>query len=95
VEPIPTMRCYVYRSEKRSDTYVYLREEGGFGALPESLHASLMPLVLALVVDLVPGRKLAREDAEVVRANLIERGFHVQLPPPALHLPDNRPAHAH
>jgi len=95
VESDTLMRCYVYRSEKRSDTYVYLREEGAFGALPETLAQGLMPLVLALVVELVPGRKLAREDAEVVRANLIARGFHVQLPPPVVDLPANRPAHGH
>lgn len=87
------MRCYVYRSEKRADTYVYLREEGAFDVLPEALRASLQPLVAALSFELVEGRRLAREDAAVVRANLLERGFHIQLPPPADYLPDMMPAH--
>jgi uncharacterized protein YcgL (UPF0745 family) len=91
---IPTpMRCYVYRSEKRADTYVYLRDEGAFELLPDPLRASLSPLVAALSFELTEGRALAREDAAVVRANLRERGFHVQLPPPAHSLPDMMPAH--
>lgn len=87
------MRCHVYRSEKRADTYVYLREEGGFDCLPEPLRASLWPLVHSLSFELTPERRLAREDSEVVRTNLRERGFHVQLPPPSFDLPDQMPAH--
>ncbi|WP_395787664.1 YcgL domain-containing protein [Aquimonas sp.] len=87
------MRCYVYRSEKRPDAYVYLRDEGGFELLPESLRASLAPFTFALSVELTPGRTLAREDAAVVRANLAENGFHVQLPPRLIDLPDSMPAH--
>lgn len=91
---IPTpMRCYVYRSEKRADTYVYLREEGAFELLPESLRASLLPLVAALSFELTEERPLAREDSAVVRANLRDLGFHVQLPPPTHSLPDMMPAH--
>lgn len=87
------MRCYVYRSEKRANTYVYLREEGAFEVLPDTLRAGLLPLVPALDFELGEGRRLAQEDADVVRANLRERGFHVQLPPPTDRLPDMMPAH--
>ena len=34
-----------------------------------------------LEVALTPERKLAREDAAVVRENLALRGFHLQFPP--------------
>lgn len=87
------MRCYVYRSEKRADTYVYLREEGAFELLPEALRTGLLPLVATLSFELTEDRRLAREDAAVVRANLRDRGFHVQLPPPTHRLPDMMPAH--
>ena len=36
-----------------------------------------------LEVALTPERKLAREDAAVVRENLVLRGFHLQFPPAA------------
>jgi hypothetical protein len=88
------MRCFVYRSEKRAEAYVYLREQDAFDLLPEAVRASLWPLTFALSFELGPERRLARVDAEVVRANLAQDGFHVQLPPQIFHLPDNRPAHA-
>ena len=76
------MKCYVYRSARRADTYVYLRERDAFGLLPPAVAERLGALSLVLELDLSPGRRLAREDPEVVRRNLAAAGFHLQLPPP-------------
>ena len=76
------MQAFVYKSRRKSDTYVYLREREGFGLIPEPLRATLGPLDFVLEVALTPERKLAREDASVVRANLQSRGYHLQFPPP-------------
>ena len=38
-------------------------------------------LEFVLEVALTPERRLAREDAAVVRENLVTRGFHLQFPP--------------
>ena len=75
------MHAYVYKSQRKSDTYVYLRERDGFALIPETLRTSLGALQFVLDVALEPGRKLAREDADVVRTNLAARGFHLQFPP--------------
>ncbi|MEO8743449.1 MAG: YcgL domain-containing protein [Lysobacteraceae bacterium] len=75
------MHAYVYKSQRKSDTYVYLRERDGFALIPEPLLASLGALQFVLEVALEPGRQLAREDVAVVRANLAARGFHLQFPP--------------
>lgn len=75
------MQAYVYKSRRKSDTYVYLRERDGFGLIPEPLRGSLGALDFVLELALTAERKLAREDAEVVRSNLAERGFHLQFPP--------------
>jgi len=75
------MHCFVYRSRKRDDTYLYLRERDAFGLLPENIAASLGALDFVLEVELTPQRRLAREDAGVVRTNLEARGFHLQFPP--------------
>jgi uncharacterized protein YcgL (UPF0745 family) len=80
------MQAYVYKSRRKSDTYVYLREREGFGLIPEPLRSSLGALDFVLEVVLTPDRKLAREDAAVVRTNLVARGFHLQFPP--LHADD-------
>jgi uncharacterized protein len=76
------MNAYVYRSARQPDTYVYLATRDGFDCLPAPLRERLGALTFALELELAPGRKLAREDAGVVRANLAAHGFHLQLPPP-------------
>lgn len=75
------MQAYVYKSRRKSDTYVYLREREGFGLIPEPLRASLGALEFVLEVALGPERKLARADAQVVRSNLAASGYHLQFPP--------------
>lgn len=78
------MQAYVYRSQRKADTYVYLAAREDFACLPEPLRTQLGPLGFVLEVALTPDRKLAREDAAVVRGNLAARGFHVQFPPQPL-----------
>lgn len=75
------MRCLVYRSTLRADTYLYLPHEQALDEVPETLRQRLGRLELALEFDLVPERPLARCDARVVLAQLEERGYYLQLPP--------------
>lgn len=75
------MLAYVYKSLRKADTYVYLSEREGFERLPEPLRTQLGELSFVLELALTPERRLAREDAAVVRANLAARGFHIQFPP--------------
>lgn len=76
------MDCFVYKSLRRADTFVYLRERDGFDAIPATLAATLGPLSFVIELALSPERKLAREDVDTVIANLQGPGFHLQLPPP-------------
>jgi uncharacterized protein YcgL (UPF0745 family) len=75
------MHAYVYKSQRKADTYVYLAARDDFERLPEPLRTQLGPLQFVLDVALTPERKLAREDAALVRESLAERGFHLQFPP--------------
>ncbi len=75
------MQAYVYKSQRKDDTYVYLARRDGFDQLPEPLRTQLGPLRFVLEVALSADRKLAREDPAVVRENLAARGFHIQFPP--------------
>lgn len=75
------MHAYVYKSQRRADTYVYLAARDDFSRLPEPLRTQLGALRFVLDVALTPDRKLAREDPEEVRRNLAARGFHLQFPP--------------
>lgn len=76
------MRCFVYRSSRREQTYVYLAERDAFDQLPPPLRQSLGALALVMELELGPQRRLAREDPAVVRGNLAGQGFHIQFPPP-------------
>jgi hypothetical protein len=78
------MHAYVYKSLRKQETYLYLREKDAFGLVPEAVRAPLGKLAFVLDVALAPGRKLARADADVVRANLASLGYHLQSPPAVL-----------
>lgn len=75
------MRCFVYKSLRRAETFIYLAERDAFERIPEALRRPLGELQFVLELQLGPQRKLAREDAAVVRANLAAHGVHVQFPP--------------
>jgi hypothetical protein len=83
------MQAYVYKSLRKADTFVYLRERDGFGLLPEALRAPLGELRFVLEVALTPERKLAREDIDVVRRHLATQGYHLQFPPPPVEKKDD------
>jgi uncharacterized protein len=75
------MHAYVYKSQRKADTYLYLAARDDFACLPAPLREQLGALHFVLDVALTPERRLAQADAAVVRANLASRGFHVQFPP--------------
>lgn len=75
------MHAYVYKSQRKADTYVYLAARDDFTRLPEPLRTQLGPLAFVLDVALTPERRLARENPEEVKQNLALRGFHLQFPP--------------
>ncbi len=76
------MQAYVYKSQRKADTFVYLARKDDFQCLPEPVRGQLGDLGFVLEVALTPERRLARENPDVVRANLASRGFHIQFPPP-------------
>lgn len=79
------MQAYVYKSQRKADTYVYLAARDDFEIIPQTLRGQLGELAFVLEVALTPERKLARGDTEAVRQNLASSGFHIQFPPPAIY----------
>jgi uncharacterized protein YcgL (UPF0745 family) len=77
----PFMHVFVYKSQRKADTYLYLLARDGFDVVPPAVREPLGELLPVLEFDLVEGRRLARADPQVVRTNLTERGFHLQFPP--------------
>lgn len=82
--------CWIYRSRRHQEMYLYLAREDGFERLPEALQDHFGPPTLVMQLPLDPARRLAREDVGQVMANLRTQGYHLQLPPdlrPTLHHP--------
>ena len=75
------MKAVDSKSARRADTFVYLKARDAFESLPLPLRERLGALSFVLEVELTPQRKLARADADAVRASLNERGYFLQLPP--------------
>jgi uncharacterized protein YcgL (UPF0745 family) len=75
------VNCYIYRSQRKPGTYVYLGARDDGAALPEAIRESLGPLVFVMELALTADRKLATEDTARVRENLGRSGFHIQFPP--------------
>ncbi len=75
------MHAYVYKSQLKPDTYVYLARRDDFSALPAPLVTSLGALSFVLEVTLDAQRRLAQADPDKVRSELTERGFYLQVPP--------------
>lgn len=75
------MQCFVYRSTRRPDTYVFVPRADDFTDIPDELMRYLGRLDLALELELTPGRRLARTDGRTVIEHIERDGFYVQLPP--------------
>lgn len=75
------MKCYVYRSSKQDEMYLYLREKDKFSELPQELATRFGKAEFVMELDLASRAKLARENIETVRQSLQARGFYLQMPP--------------
>jgi len=75
------MQAFVYKSLRKPDTYLYLRQRDDFAVVPAPVLLPLGQLAFVLELTLDENRRLARADVNVVRGNLQARGFHLQLPP--------------
>ncbi len=73
--------CSVYKGSLKQDTYLYIDKKEGLKRVPPALLSMFGKLSLSLTFLLTPDRKLAREDAAQVYANILANGFHLQLPP--------------
>ena len=76
-----TLPCWVYRSARKQEMYLYLAAEDGFDHVPAALLERFGEPILVIELELSSGRKLAREDVSRVMTNLRQQGFHLQMPP--------------
>jgi len=74
-------QCWIYRSSKKDEMYLYVNKQDRFDDVPEALLRRFGQPIFVMNLELSPLRKLAREDSETVINNLQQQGFHLQMPP--------------
>jgi uncharacterized protein YcgL (UPF0745 family) len=73
--------CWIYRSSRKDEMYLYIANEDDFSCVPQALMAGFGRPLLVMDITLTEQRKLAREDVTLVMSNLRSQGFHLQMPP--------------
>ncbi|MDN4504357.1 YcgL domain-containing protein [Alteromonadaceae bacterium BrNp21-10] len=80
------MLCAIYKSSKKSDTYLYVLKRQDFSAVPEPLMQTFGKPIYSMMLNLAKHSKLALSDIDKVKQQLTEKGFYLQLPPPTENL---------
>ncbi len=75
------MQCFIYKSLKKDELYLYIKQKDYFSDIPEPLLESLGRLEFVMALELTPERTLARVDVNQVMQSLTEKGFFIQMPP--------------
>ncbi len=73
--------CWIYKSSKKDEMYLYLAREDDFEAVPELLMARFGKPSLVMELELDEQRRLARADVTRVMSQLSEEGYYLQMPP--------------
>jgi uncharacterized protein YcgL (UPF0745 family) len=73
--------CWIYKSSKKDEMYLYLTKEDDFEDVPELLMAGFGKPSLVMELELSSQRPLARVDVCRVIQQLDEEGYFLQMPP--------------
>ncbi len=76
------MLCVIYKSPKKAQTYLFIKQRDKFEDVPEALMAMFGTPTLVTIINLESKDKLALADINKVKENLNNQGYYLQLPPP-------------
>jgi uncharacterized protein YcgL (UPF0745 family) len=74
--------CKVYRCSKKDEMYLYVDSREDLGRVPDALLNNMGTLSLVMTMLITAEKKLNRADAGKILADIEERGFYLQMPPP-------------
>jgi uncharacterized protein YcgL (UPF0745 family) len=86
------MLCVIYKSSKKAQTFLFVKQRDDFSSVPEGLMTVFGSPTLVTILNLATKKKLALADLNVVKDNLVSKGFYLQLPPPEENLLDQHKA---
>lgn len=76
-----SLHCYIYKSLRKPETYLFVLKENDFSRVPQALLQALGNVEQVMDIELMPERKLARGNAREIMEALKQDGFYLQLPP--------------
>jgi len=79
--PHMTLSCWIYKSPRKDEMYLYLAREDDFDCVPESLLRHFGDPAPVMRLELHEGRSLARAEVDEVMRLLREQGYYLQMPP--------------
>jgi len=74
------VNCVIYKSNKKTDYYLFVEQENNFERVPEALLQMLGNLELVMTINLDERQKLSQVNSAEVKQLLIEQGYFLQLP---------------
>ena len=88
------MQCYVYKSTKKNDHFLYLSSaigvDGTLNLIPSALLEMLGELSFVIDFELTTERELPNADVAQVLADLTDRGYYLQMPVESMHSLEDR-----
>lgn len=75
--------CSIFKSIKKDGMYLYVPRKEQFTKVPPPLLETFGRPAHVMDMLLQPGKKLANADIDKVMAEIKDKGFYLQLPPPA------------
>ncbi|WP_372762440.1 YcgL domain-containing protein [Pseudoalteromonas sp.] len=76
------MLTAVYKSNKKADTFLFVEKRDDFSKVPEPLMAMFGQPRYVMIINLAKRQHLGGSDLAVVKSELAEKGYYLQLPPP-------------
>lgn len=74
------IKCDVYKSVKKDETYVFIPTSASLSELPDELLKVLGQAEMIMALELTAEKKMARGTASVIMESIEEQGFHLQMP---------------
>jgi len=78
------MLCAVYKSIRKSQTYLFIAKRDDFGPVPDPLLTQFGPPQLVSLFNIKPDTQLAMAESNSVLEAIEKDGYFLQLPPPPI-----------
>jgi uncharacterized protein len=76
------MICAVYKSSRKAETYLFIEKRDNFDDVPAPLMEMFGTPKLVMLLPLNKRDHLALADIGKVKAEIADKGYYLQLPPP-------------